>query len=186
MDVVLPSYFGSRNLRGLRQKHYPEKYCKPKNGILRSVMAVAAFIGDGVVANDMHRHLWRKENFACVRIFYRGSRRKTEHLDVTGIRRERTRDQAWFTGDGSSIWQVTFLIAFDRSRLRPAHIWLTRRGRGWRVRSRTVRSVCWRSFFTLVCAAVRPRRLFRVSDCAAERSEKIPERPCFRGVTRSK
>ena len=34
--------------------------------------------------------LWCKENFGSVRIFYRGSRRKTENLDVTGIRRERT------------------------------------------------------------------------------------------------
>ena len=41
---------------------------------------------------DMRRYLRRKENFACVRIFYWGSRRKTEDLDVTGIRRERTRN----------------------------------------------------------------------------------------------
>jgi hypothetical protein len=32
----------------------------------------------------------RKENFACVRIFYWRSWRKTEDLDVTGIGRERT------------------------------------------------------------------------------------------------
>jgi hypothetical protein len=29
--------------------------------------------------------LWRKENFACVRIFNRGSRRKTSYVDVTAI-----------------------------------------------------------------------------------------------------
>jgi len=34
--------------------------------------------------------LRRQENFACVRIFYCGSRRKTGHVDVTGIWRERT------------------------------------------------------------------------------------------------
>jgi hypothetical protein len=31
-----------------------------------------------------------QENFACVRIFYWGSRRKTGHVDVTAIWRERT------------------------------------------------------------------------------------------------
>ncbi len=34
--------------------------------------------------------LRRKENFACVRIFYCASRRKTGHVDVTAIWRERT------------------------------------------------------------------------------------------------
>ena len=34
--------------------------------------------------------LRRQENFACVRIFYCGSRRKTGHVDVTAIWRERT------------------------------------------------------------------------------------------------
>lgn len=34
--------------------------------------------------------LRRKENFASVRIFYCSCRRKTEDLDITGIRRERT------------------------------------------------------------------------------------------------
>jgi hypothetical protein len=52
---------------------------------------------------NVGRHLRRKENFACVGILYRRSRRKTEDLDVTGIRRERTGNQAWFTGDRSSI-----------------------------------------------------------------------------------
>jgi hypothetical protein len=32
----------------------------------------------------------RQENFACERIFYCGSRRKTGHFDVTAIWRERT------------------------------------------------------------------------------------------------
>ena len=40
----------------------------------------------------MCRTLWRKENFACVRIFYRGSRGKTKDLDVARIRSERTRN----------------------------------------------------------------------------------------------
>jgi hypothetical protein len=40
----------------------------------------------------MRRTLWRKENFACVRIFYRGSRGKTKDLDVARIRSERTRN----------------------------------------------------------------------------------------------
>jgi len=38
------------------------------------------------------RELRRKKNFACVRIFYWGSRGKTENLDVARIRRERTRN----------------------------------------------------------------------------------------------
>jgi hypothetical protein len=38
----------------------------------------------------LRQDLWRKENFACVRIFYWASWRKTEDLDVTGIRRKRT------------------------------------------------------------------------------------------------
>ena len=52
---------------------------------------VMFFVPGGVKPRcDMRRYLRRKENFACVRIFYRGSRRKTDDLDVTGIRRERT------------------------------------------------------------------------------------------------
>jgi hypothetical protein len=47
--------------------------------------------------------LRRKENFACVRILYWGTRRKTEHLDVARIGRERTRNKTWFTRDWSSI-----------------------------------------------------------------------------------
>ena len=34
--------------------------------------------------------LWCKENFASVRIFYRGSRRKTDDLDITGFWCKRT------------------------------------------------------------------------------------------------
>jgi hypothetical protein len=60
---------------------------------------------------NMYRNLWRKENLACVRIFYLGSRRKTKDLDVACIRRERTRNQTWFTRDRSSIRQVGFLVA---------------------------------------------------------------------------
>ena len=34
--------------------------------------------------------LWCKENFGSVRIFYRGSRRKTNDLDITGLWCKRT------------------------------------------------------------------------------------------------
>jgi hypothetical protein len=51
----------------------------------------------------MRRTLWRKENFACVRIFYCGSRRKTKDLDVARVRSERTGNETWFTRDRSSI-----------------------------------------------------------------------------------
>ena len=52
---------------------------------------------------DMRCYLRRKENFACVRIFYRGSRRKTDDLNVTGIRREWTCNQTWFSLHRSSV-----------------------------------------------------------------------------------
>ena len=49
------------------------------------------------------RDLRRKENFACVRIFYWGAWRKTENLDVARIGRERTRNKTWFTRDRSAV-----------------------------------------------------------------------------------
>ena len=52
---------------------------------------------------EFARYLRRKENFACVRIFYWCSRRKTEDLDVARIGRERTRNKTWFTRDRSAI-----------------------------------------------------------------------------------
>jgi hypothetical protein len=60
---------------------------------------------------EMRRHLWRKENLTRVRIFYRGSWRKTEDLHVASIRRERTGNQTWFTLDRRSVRQVCFFIA---------------------------------------------------------------------------
>ncbi len=75
--------------------------------------------------------LRRQENFACVRIFYCGPRRKTGHIDVTAIWRERTGNQARFTGDWSSIRQLSFLLARARGCLRPPDIALTRRRRDW-------------------------------------------------------
>jgi hypothetical protein len=115
----------------------------------------------------MRRHLRGKENFAGVRIFYWSSRLKTENLDVARIRRERTRDQAWFTRDRSSIRQIAFFVARDRACLRPPDIGVTRRRWGWLVRSLIILGIAWRSLFTLMRAPVRPRRLFRVSDCAS-------------------
>jgi hypothetical protein len=47
--------------------------------------------------------LGSKENFACIRILYRGSRRKTGDVNVTAIWRERTGNQPFFPGHGSSI-----------------------------------------------------------------------------------
>ncbi len=41
---------------------------------------------------DRAEILRRQENFACVRIFYCGCRRKTGDVDVTAIWRERTRN----------------------------------------------------------------------------------------------
>ncbi len=52
--------------------------------------------------------LWCKENLACVRIFYFGSRWKPSDVDVTAIWRERTGNPAWFAGHGSSIRQLNF------------------------------------------------------------------------------
>jgi hypothetical protein len=86
------------------------------------------FTRRGVLTTEILR---RQENFACVRIFYCGPRRKTGHIDVTVIWRERTGNQAWFTGDGSSIWQLSLLWARARGRLRPPDIALTRRRRDW-------------------------------------------------------
>jgi hypothetical protein len=45
------------------------------------------FTRRGVLTTEILR---RQENFACVRIFYRGCRRETGHVDVTAIWRERT------------------------------------------------------------------------------------------------
>lgn len=52
-----------------------------------------------------------KENFACVRILYLGSRWKPSDVHVTAVWRERTGNQAWFAGHRSSILQLSFLLA---------------------------------------------------------------------------
>src|SRR6266446_2705910 len=52
-----------------------------------SAMISQYFTRMGILTTEI---LWRKENFACERIFYCGSRRKTGHFDVTAIWRERT------------------------------------------------------------------------------------------------
>jgi hypothetical protein len=56
------------------------------------VIAIVMFCHRGVATcrRDMRRHLRCKENFACVRIFYWGSRRKTDDLYITRFWRERT------------------------------------------------------------------------------------------------
>src|SRR5439155_25277555 len=98
-----------------------------------------------------------------------GARRKTGHIDVTAIWRERTGNEAWFTGDGSSIRQLSFLLARARGCLRPSDIALTRRRRDRAAQSLTVRSIARRSLIMLMTAPtapVRSRRLMRVRDCA--------------------
>src|SRR5258708_39924130 len=121
------------------------------------------FTRRGVLPTEILR---RQENFACVRIFYWGPRRKTGHIDVTGIWRERTGNQAWFTGDGSSIRQLSFLLARARGCLRPPDIALTRRRRHGAARSLTIRSIARRRFITLMTGPVPSRLLVWVRECA--------------------
>lgn len=127
--------------------------------------------------------LRREENFACVRIFNRSSRREPDDLDITRIGRERAGNQAGFTGDGRSVWQVSFLIARERAGLRPTNVGLTRRRRRLLVQSLTSWSIIGRRLFTLMSAPVRPRRLSRLGDCATQRFEEIPEGPCVRYIS---
>jgi len=57
--------------------------------------AIVMFFVPGECKNrrlETCRDLWRKKNFAGVRIFYWAPRRKTKDLHVAGIRSERTRD----------------------------------------------------------------------------------------------
>jgi hypothetical protein len=72
--------------------------CSPTNNTSRARSVITAF-------------LRCKENFACVRIFYFASRWKTGDVDVTAIWRERTGNPAWVAGHGSSIRQLSFLLA---------------------------------------------------------------------------
>jgi hypothetical protein len=108
--------------------------------------------------------LRRQKNFACVRIFYCGPRRKAGHIDVTVIWRERTGNQAWLTGDGSSIQQLSFLLARAGGCLRPPDIALTRRRRGWAARRLTIQSIARRSLIMLMTAPVPSRLWFRVGN----------------------
>ena len=121
------------------------------------------FTRRGVLTTETLR---RQENFACVRIFYWGPRRKTGHIDVTAIWRERAGNQAWFTRNGSSIRQLSFLLARARGCLRPPDIALTRRRMDWAARSLTIRSIARRSLIMFMTAPVRSWRLMRVRDCA--------------------
>ena len=83
------SAFGSGLNVGCFNNDVVEKtFHNSPRGILR-VKTKCTFAGEGLKPG-VNKILWRKENFACVRIFHWGSRRKTEDLDVTGIRRERT------------------------------------------------------------------------------------------------
>jgi hypothetical protein len=56
----------------------------PKNSKRKNVILVRTKQQNG--GREFARYLWRKENFACVRIFYCCSRRKTEDLDIARIR----------------------------------------------------------------------------------------------------
>jgi hypothetical protein len=70
---------------------------------LRPVIVMFFATGEANPGRDVRRYLRRKENFACIRIFDGGSRRKTENLDVACIWSERTRNKTWFTRNRSSI-----------------------------------------------------------------------------------
>src|SRR5438270_7467139 len=54
--------------------------------------------------------LWRQKNFSGVRIFHRRARRETAHVDVTAVRRVRTRHQADFSRNRFSISQAIFFF----------------------------------------------------------------------------
>jgi hypothetical protein len=72
----------------MKLKSTPETQPQLHPALLRlSAMVSQYFTRRGVLTTESLR---RKENFACVRIFYCGSRRTTGHVDVTAIRRERT------------------------------------------------------------------------------------------------
>src|SRR5882762_9510990 len=81
-----------------RGVHQQSRACARKNPQLRhnpTPTGFAEIVCDdsqyltrrGVLTTEILR---RKENFACVRIFYCGPRRTTGHVDVTAIWRERT------------------------------------------------------------------------------------------------
>jgi hypothetical protein len=72
--------------------------CCPTNNTSRARSEITAF-------------LRCEKNFACVRIFYFASRWKTGDVDVTAIWCERTGNPAWFAGHGSSIRQLSSLLA---------------------------------------------------------------------------
>src|SRR6266480_7812901 len=129
--------------------------------------------------------LRRKENLTCVRIFYCGSRRRTGDVDVTALCRERAGNEAWFTGDGGSIRQLSFLLARDRGCLRPPDLALTRRRRDWASRSLTIRSIARRSLIMLMTARVPSRLLIWLRDCVTSRSKKVSEGPCVRHISRT-
>ena len=78
--------------------------------------------------------LRRKETLSRVGIFYFGSGRKTPDVNVTTVWRERTGNQALFSGHGNSIRQIALSVLPDSGRHRDADVIPIRRRRG---RSRT-------------------------------------------------
>ena len=78
-----------------------------------------------------------EEGFACVRISYFCSRRKTSDVNVPAVWRERTGNQALFSGHWDSVRHVTVSVLLRSGCFRHAYV--------ARVRRRWSRSRSWRS-----------------------------------------
>ena len=73
------------------RRRAPAKRTDPRTPQCASVRYRHAFLGVETI-DEKCADLWRKENLACIWIFYRGPRWKTQDLDITGNRREGTGD----------------------------------------------------------------------------------------------
>lgn len=122
-----------------------------------------------------------EKDFPRVRIFDRGARWKTGHVDVPGIWRERAGNKPRFAGYGSAIRQVSVFLDAARGCFRPPHIPLWRgRGSGRSIRTLRIRSVARWSFVMLITPAgsVWSRSITWMRDGPTYSPEKIAEWPC--------
>jgi hypothetical protein len=119
--------------------------------------------------------LRREKDLARVGIFHRCPGAECVNIDVTAVRRERTRDESFLARNGNPIRKV-FLAGFrhGRSRRRPRITFVRRRACRWRfVRFRLLSRM-------LAIRVMRRSRALRMCEHVLERAEKLLEWPRLR------
>src|SRR5438552_5080415 len=112
------------------------------------------------------RLLRREENFVGVRILHFGPTRKTTHINVPAVRRERTCDKAWLVWNWNSVRSVTLAAPGCRRRCGNSYQWFRCWSRAW---TRTGSGGCVALDSVFMGRALRRRFLLRMRDRVAQR-----------------